>query len=39
VGLLFIFVAIFICLDGVAIFLGLDGVHRWLAGRDLNRHR
>ena len=38
-GLLFIFIAIFVCLDGVAVFLGLNGVHRWLVGRDLKSHR
>ena len=34
-GVLLIFVAIFICLDALAILLGLDGMHRWLVGRDL----
>ena len=38
-GVLLIFVAIFICLDALAILLGLDGMHRWLVGRDLKEHR
>ena len=37
-GLLLIFVAIFILLDSVAILFGLNGVHRWLVWRDL-KHR